>query len=121
MRNWGMRRLSFGLLLTSLAQTAFCGGASTSREYTGDFVLNREIPVNLAAGTSDHPRLIEVPWVRVESLYGNAWALTARIGWLPIADATWQIRAELLDDKGNVLRHVLDEPTPWSPRRMSRY
>jgi len=99
------------LLLAYLAETAFCGVASTSREYTGDFALNREIPVNLAAGTADHPRLVEVPWVRVEPLYGNAWALTARIGWLPIADATWQIRVEFLDDKGNVLRHFLDEPT----------
>jgi protocatechuate 3,4-dioxygenase beta subunit len=106
-----MRLLSCGLLFACLAQTTFCAGASTSREYTGDFVLNREIPVNLAAGTPDHPRLVEVPWVRVEPLYGNAWALTARVGWLSIADATWQIRVELMDDKGNVLRHFLDEPT----------
>ncbi len=79
--------------------------------FEGDFALHREIPMGLAAGTRDLPRLVEVEWVRVEPVYGNAWGLTARVGWSSAAEATWSVRVELLDDKGGLLKHSLDRPT----------
>lgn len=88
--------------------------ASAAQVFEGDFVLHREIPVGLVAGTRDHPRLVEVEWVRVEAVYGNAWGLTARVGWSPAAEATWQIKVELLDDEGRVLRHSRDEATVFT-------
>lgn len=88
--------------------------ASPARVFEGDFVLHREIPVGLVAGTRDHPRLVEVEWVRVEAVYGNAWGLTARVGWSPAAEATWSVRVELLDDKGGLLKHSLDRPTAFT-------
>ncbi len=54
---------------------------------------------------------MEIPWIRIEPIYGNAWLPTACIGWLPTTEATWQMRMELLDDKGNVLKHSRDRPT----------
>jgi len=113
MRTCGKEVLLVGLFLVCWA-TCACVNAATGREYTGDFVLNREIPVNLVAGTAEHPRLVEVSWVRIEPIYGNAWVPRARVGWSPIADATWNIRVELLDDKGNILKHSRDQATTFT-------
>jgi|GEM_PF-2060881 len=116
MRNHVMGWLLAGLCCACLTTHALGAEAPTSREYMGDFILNREIPVNLAAGTAEHPKLVEIPWARIEPVYGNAWVLTARIGWLPVVDATWQVRVELLDDKGGVLRHSRDLPTTFTAK-----
>jgi protocatechuate 3,4-dioxygenase beta subunit len=113
MKTCGKEALLVGLFLVCWAECAGAG-AATGREYTGDFVLNRETPVNLAAGTPAHPRLVEISWLRIEPVYGNAWALTARVGWSPVAEATWSIRIELLDDKGNILTHSRDRATTFT-------
>ena len=67
-----------------------------------DFILDRDIPLNLLVSTAEqqHLQRIEIPWVRIEPIYANAWSLTACIGWSAAVDATWRIRIELLDDKG---------------------
>ncbi len=107
-------------VMMALPSRAIDGGAlpernaSPARVFEGDFVLHREIPVDLAAGTREHPRLVDVRWVRVEPVYGNAWALTARVGWSPAAEATWRISVELLDDKERILQHARDEPTTFT-------
>ncbi len=64
-----------------------------------DFDLCREIPVGLVAGTPDHPRLVEVQWLRIEpkELPGG---VAAHVGWSGAAEATWRIGVDLLDDRG---------------------
>ncbi len=114
MRNRRARLLLGAVVCVYLTACASGGDASRGREYTGDFILHREIPVNLVAGTAEHPKLVEVEWVRVEAVYGNAWAPTARVGWSPAAEATWSIQVELLDDKGGLLKHPLDRPTTFT-------
>jgi beta-lactamase regulating signal transducer with metallopeptidase domain/protocatechuate 3,4-dioxygenase beta subunit len=82
-----------------------------ARESVRDFVADREIPVGLVAGTPEHPRLAEVTWVRIDQTYDSGgWDLTARVGWSSVAEASWRIRVELLDDQGRVLPHPQDEP-----------
>jgi protocatechuate 3,4-dioxygenase beta subunit len=103
-----MRRYRWRLLLGGLFCICLTGSASGSagldrQEYTGDFVLYRDIPVNLSAGTPEHPRQVELQWLRIETGYSGGWRLTARVGWSPAAEATWRIRVELEDDKGAVL------------------
>ena len=114
MRTCATKVLLVGLFFVCLTEGALYAGAAAEREYTGDFALNREIPVNLAAGTAEHPRLVEVSWVRIEPVYGNCWLPTARVGWSSSADATWRIRIELLDDKGGMLHHARDEPMTFT-------
>ncbi len=88
--------------------------AGSSGNYVGDFVLDREIPVGLVAGTRERPRLIEIPWIRIEATYGNGWCATARVGWSPTVDSTWRIRLELLDSQGRLLRHARDRATVFT-------
>jgi len=107
-------RLLVGLFLVGVTQCPLWAGAAPSGEYTGDFVLHREIRVSLAAGTPAHPRLVEVPWIRVETVYGNCWRVTARVGWSAATETTWRIRVELLDDQGSVLHHPQDRPTTFT-------
>lgn len=114
-----MRLLWAGLFSICLTGTVVCGnlpmGGLGTRDV--DFVLNRHISTNIMIQTSlpsrDSLRL-EIPWIRIEPIYGNAWLPTACIGWSPTADATWQIRMELLDDKGNVLKHSRDRATVFT-------
>jgi beta-lactamase regulating signal transducer with metallopeptidase domain len=88
--------------------------AGSSGNYVGDFVLDREIPVGLVAGTRARPRLIEIPSIRIEATYGNGWCATARVGWSPTVDSTWRIRLELLDSQGRLLRHARDRATVFT-------
>jgi hypothetical protein len=67
------------------------------------FALCREIPVDLMAGTPDHPRLVEIQWIRIEPKQLPR-GVTARVGWSPAAEATWRISVDLLDDRGGLLR-----------------
>jgi len=111
-----MRLLGVGLFCACLFGAALHAGLPSDLKDTRDvdFVLNRSIPVNFLVQTEPGSGRIEVPWIRVEPTFGNAWSLTACVGWSAIADATWRIRVELLDDKGNVLRHSRDGSTTFT-------
>jgi len=79
------------------------------QQFEGKLAFHQDLPVGLAAGTAEHPQLVEVKSICFETKYGNAWGVTARVGWLPVKDATWQLKVDLLDNKGLVLRHSRDE------------
>jgi len=83
-------------------------------EFEGRFRLYESLDVGLTAGTADHPGLVRVEWIRFDARYGNAWGVTARVGWLPVKDASWKITIELLDREGRVLSHPRDEPTVFT-------
>jgi uncharacterized GH25 family protein len=85
--------------------------AQSPIEFEGQLEFFKNIPVEITAGTSDYPELVRIESVRFEKKYANAWGATARVGWLPIKETTWQITIELLDSEGRVLRHSRDEPT----------
>ena len=78
-------------------------------EFEGELIFHQELPVGLVAGTAEHPQLVEIKSIRFESTFGNAWGVTARVGWLPAIDAKWKLKTELLDEQGRVLRHSRDE------------
>ena len=80
----------------------------------GKLTLHQDLPVGLVAGTAKHPQLLEVKSIRFETKYGNSWGVTARVGWLLVEDAAWQLTIELLDEKGQVLRHSRDEATVFT-------
>ncbi len=84
--------------------------------FEGRFELHRPIPVGIIAGTAEHPKLAEFQWIRFETAYGNAWGVTARVGWSVAQDARWQIRVELLDEKGQLLKHSRDEATMFTAK-----
>jgi len=83
--------------------------STSDTEFEGKLIFHQDLPVGIIAGTSEHPKLVEIKSIRFESTYGNAWGVTARVGWLPAIDATWKLKVELLDEKGKVLRHSRDE------------
>jgi beta-lactamase regulating signal transducer with metallopeptidase domain len=78
------------------------------QQFEGKLIFNETLPVGLTAGSAEHPKLVDIESVRFETAYGNAWLVVVRLGWLPVGDATWRLRAELLDDQGQVLRHPWD-------------
>jgi len=78
-------------------------------QFEGKLTFHKDLPVALLSGTTEHPQLVEVKSIRFETKYGNAWGVTARVGWSPVIDATWKLKVELLDEKGNVLWHPRDE------------
>lgn len=78
-------------------------------EFEGKLIFHQDLPIGLVTGTAEHPRLVEVKSIRFESTYGNAWGVTARVGWLPVIDATWKLKVELLDEQGRMLRNSRDE------------
>lgn len=82
-------------------------------EFEGDLIFSRELPVGLVAGTSDHPHLFEIKSIRFETTYGNAWQVTARVGWLPAEETAWKIKVEMLDGNGRVLQHSRDDITTF--------
>ena len=100
MRDYTSRLLLAGLFSVCLTGTTMCAGLPREWKDTRDvaFVLNQPIPVNFLIQGGDFGR-IEVPWVRIEPTFGNAWTFTACVGWSPAADSIWQIRIDLLDDK----------------------
>ncbi|MCK4793363.1 MAG: hypothetical protein KAV87_57065, partial [Desulfobacteraceae bacterium] len=83
--------------------------STSATEFEGKLIFHQDLPVGIIAGTSEHPKLVEIKSIRFESTYGNAWGVTARVGWLPVIDATWKLKVELLDEKGKVLWHPRDE------------
>jgi hypothetical protein len=111
MRCSGTRRGWVGLLGTAVALGCLSRPAIGDEASPGQqvriaevsFTLCREIPVGIVAGTRDHPRLVEIPWIRIEpkELPGG---ITARVGWSAAAEATWRIAVDLLDDRGQLLR-----------------
>ncbi len=111
MRYYETRRGWVGLLGATVALACLnvptIGGEALSGQQVQmaelSFTLCRETPAGIVAGTRDHPRLVEVPWIRIEpkeSLGG----ITARVGWSAAAEATWRITVDLLDDRGRLLR-----------------
>jgi hypothetical protein len=80
-------------------------------QFEGKLTFHQDIPVGLVSGTAEYPQLIEVKSIRFEATYGNAWGVTARVGWLPVKDTTWQLTIEMLDEKGQVLQHPTDMAT----------
>jgi hypothetical protein len=85
-------------------------------QFEGRFELHKPIAVGIIAGTAEHPKLAELKWIRFETAYGNAWGATARVGWSLAQDARWQIRIELLDEKGQLLKHSRDEATMFTAK-----
>ena len=85
------------------------GSSQTGYEFEGKLVFSQDLPVGLVAGNAEHPELVEVKSIRFENTYGNAWGVTACVGWLPVTDTTWKIKTELLDENGRVLRHSRDD------------
>jgi protocatechuate 3,4-dioxygenase beta subunit len=82
----------------------------------GRFELHKPIPVGIIAGTAEHPKLAEIEWIRFETTYGNAWGVTARVGWSLAQDARWQIGVELLNEKRQLLKHSRDEATEFTAK-----
>ena len=101
--------LSLSVTIPALPAAASSGAPPARYEFEGELVFSQELPVGLVAGTAEHPRLVEIESIRFEPTYGNAWAVTARVGWLPVVEASWKLKAELLDAQGHVLRHSRDE------------
>ncbi|MBN2314000.1 MAG: carboxypeptidase regulatory-like domain-containing protein [Sedimentisphaerales bacterium] len=102
------------IISIGFANTIAADAAPAPIEYEGRFELFEPLPVGLAAGTAEYPELVRIEWIRFDARYGNSWGVTAHIGWLPVEDATWLLRVELLDDKGNVLHNSRDEPTVFT-------
>jgi len=88
--------------------------APAASEFEGRLEFHKPIPVAIVAGTAQYPQLAQIEWIRFETTYGNAWGVTARVGWSLATDACWQIKVELLDEKGRLLRHSRDEPTVFT-------
>ena len=90
---------------------AVTGDAAQSPiELEGPLAFHEPLAVGIKAGTADHPELVRIEWIRFDKNYGNAWGVTARVGWLPVVDATWRLSVELLDEEGSVLHHSRDNP-----------
>ena len=85
--------------------------------FEGDLSFNKILDVNMEAGNKEYPRLLTIESIKFETSYGNAWGVAARIGWLPVIDSSWNIKAELLDKSGNVLHNSRDETTVFTCRR----
>lgn len=113
-KNKGFISVVVFLMSISFANAIASDAASTSIEYEGRFVLFESLPVGIKAGTTEHPELVRIEWIRFDAIYGNSWGVTARVGWLPVKDATWRLTVELLDDKGNVLQNPRDETTVFT-------
>ena len=84
--------------------------------FEGRLEPHKPLAVGLVAGTAEHPELVRIEWIRFETRYGNAWGVTARVGWLPTTDAAWRLKVELLDEKGQVLRHSRDQATVFTTK-----
>ena len=85
---------------------------SSQKEYVyeGNLTFNKELPVGLAAGTSEHSELVKINSLSFED-NENTWGVFAKISWLPIVDSTWKIKVELLDREGKLLRYARDKVT----------
>jgi hypothetical protein len=84
------------------------------QQFEGKLAFHQDLPIGLVSGTIEHPQLIEIKSIRFETKFGNAWGVTARVGWLPVKDATWQLTIEMLDQKGHALRNSRDEPVVFT-------
>ena len=98
------------LLLPLQAQ----GRSPKVRQFEGKLTFHHDLPVDLVEGTAEHPQLVEVKSIRFDTTYGNAWGVTARVGWLPVEDTIWKLKVELLDDMGQALRHSRDDATVFT-------
>ena len=106
--------VSVELGITASGAGTVHGTAPAPSEFEGRFELHKPIPVRIAAGTAEYPELVRIEWIRFETTYGNAWGVTARVGWSLATDARWQIKVELLDEKGRLLRHSRDRATVFT-------
>ncbi|MCF7974322.1 MAG: carboxypeptidase regulatory-like domain-containing protein [Phycisphaerae bacterium] len=87
---------------------------STALTFEGPLEFHKPLPVGIVAGTEEHPDIVRIEWLRFETIAGNAWGVTAHVGWLPETETSWQLKVELLDKSGRVLQHVRDEPTMFT-------
>lgn len=116
---WKNKRF-IGIALTILwvsfiiAEPVASGATQIPSEFEGRFEFDKPLPVGITAGTSEYPELVRIETVCFEKRYANAWGATARVGWLPVKDATWRLAIELLDQNGRVLKHSRDEPTVFT-------
>jgi len=88
--------------------------ALTASKFEGRLEFHKPLAVGIAAGTAEYPKLVRIEWIHFETTYGNAWGITARVGWSLVKDAAWRLKVELLDEKGQVLRHSRDEATVFT-------
>ena len=112
---WGGLTIAVGaavLLPMARGQTDVSRGANAISPggylFEGKLVFNETLAVDLTAGTAEHPKQVHIESVRFETAYGNAWLVVVGLGWRPVRDATWRLKAELLDEHGQVLRHPWD-------------
>ena len=109
----GIALIILGVSFVS-AEWIASGAAQAPSEFEGRLEFNKPLPVGITAGTSEYPELLRIKSVCFDKRYGNAWGATARVGWLPVKDATWRLSIELLDAEGRVLKHSRDEPTVFT-------
>jgi hypothetical protein len=88
--------------------------ALRASKFEGRLEFHKPLAVGIVAGTAEYPQLVRIEWIRFETTYGNAWGITARVGWSLVKDAAWRLKVELLDEKGQVLRHSRDEATVFT-------
>jgi len=97
-----------------IAEPVASGAAQTPSEFEGRIEFYKPLVVGITAGTSEYPKLVQIESVCIAAKYADAWGVTARVGWLPVKDATWRLTIELLDNEGQVLSHSRDEPTVFT-------
>jgi len=113
MRFIGIALIIMGVSFVSAERVA--GGATQApSEFEGRLEFYKPLPVGITAGTSQYPELLRIETVCFNTKYANAWGVTARVGWLPVKDATWRLTIELLDQDGRILKHSRDEPTVFT-------
>jgi len=113
MRFIGIALIIMGVSFVSAERVA--GGATQApSEFEGRLEFYKPLPVGITAGTSQYPELLRIETVCFNTKYANAWGVTARVGWLPVKDATWRLTIELLDTEGRILKHSRDEPTVFT-------
>jgi len=114
---WNNKRFISVIIITvwtSLMNVEATRAAQSPLEFEGRLEFLKPLAVEITAGTVEHPKLVQIEWIRFDKRYGNAWGVTAHVGWLPVKDATWRLTIELLDEKSHVLQHSRDEPTVFT-------
>jgi len=106
----GVALIVLGISFVS-AEPVAGSAAKAPSEFEGRIKFLKPLPVGITAGTAEHPELLRIESVCFDRRYANAWGVKARLGWLPVKDATWRLTIELLDEKGRVLKNSRDEPT----------
>jgi len=110
----GIALIILGLSFVGSAVRVASGAAKAPSEFEGRLEFYKPLAAGMTAGTSEYPELLRIETVCFYTKYANAWGATARVGWLPVKDATWRLSIELLDTEGRILKHSRDEPTVFA-------